>query len=569
MLPTGILGANGTRYTFNYDEDHKRLRETRTSSKGTRVTYNLHPDAANGLSFEQEIAENGTISNRHYISAGGMSIAVAVTTSLHTATPAAAIATINVVQYWHKGNLGSTVATTNAAGVVLGRYSYDPFGKRRDITGKYDPWGNLVIDWGESGANAGPDRGFTGHEHLDDVGIIHMNGRLYDPLIGRMMQADSYIQAMADMQNFNRFTYAMNNPLRYTDPSGNIFGIDDIIIYAFVALVTARATGIIDQQTFRMGLAILAGTLLGPGGALAFENAALAAATAGFAAGAISTGTWEGAFMGMASGMLFYGAGVVSGQGYLNLAPDSFGRVLVHAGAGCINARLSGGSCATGAATAGFTKAAGMYSGDAGGRELNTFKYAIIGGTASVIGGGKFANGAVTGAFQYLFNAEGEKAREERMRRLQGPGLNALRPYWEAIFGQDRPPASSIALIAAGGVEGSVFVAVVGTSLAVSPITFDTYGNSCFSGQACVQLGLGGFIGGGLSGQLGVGNPLTSGKSDGFGAFYNSGAAGAAGGSVMFSSGGVDGARGFAGVGTGASGGVQLCQSYYSCTKKD
>jgi hypothetical protein len=49
-----------------------------------RLSPRLHPDAANGLSFEQEIAPNNTITNRHYISAGGMSIAVLTTNGEHT-----------------------------------------------------------------------------------------------------------------------------------------------------------------------------------------------------------------------------------------------------------------------------------------------------------------------------------------------------------------------------------------------------------------------------------------------------------------------------------------------------
>jgi hypothetical protein len=71
-------------------------------------------------------------------------------------------ATITATQYWHKDHLGSTIAATDAAGAVVGRYSYDPFGKRRNISGSYDAFGNIVIDWGLTGAGAGPDRGFTG-----------------------------------------------------------------------------------------------------------------------------------------------------------------------------------------------------------------------------------------------------------------------------------------------------------------------------------------------------------------------------------------------------------------------
>jgi RHS repeat-associated protein len=60
----------------------------------------------------------------------------------------------------------------------------------------------------------------TEHEGLDELGIIHMNGRIYDPYIGRFMSADPYIQAPYELQSHNRYSYVMNNPLLYTDPSG-------------------------------------------------------------------------------------------------------------------------------------------------------------------------------------------------------------------------------------------------------------------------------------------------------------------------------------------------------------
>ena len=62
--------------------------------------------------------------------------------------------------------------------------------------------------------------GYTGHEHLDSLGLIHMNGRVYDPALGRFTQADPYIQDPTNSQSLNRYSYVENNPLKYTDPSG-------------------------------------------------------------------------------------------------------------------------------------------------------------------------------------------------------------------------------------------------------------------------------------------------------------------------------------------------------------
>jgi len=73
-------------------------------------------------------------------------------------------------------------------------------------------------------------RGFTGHEHLDAFGLINMNGRLYDPIIARFLSPDPFVQAPTFSQNFNRFTYAWNNPLRFIDPTGYFNqNIDDAI----------------------------------------------------------------------------------------------------------------------------------------------------------------------------------------------------------------------------------------------------------------------------------------------------------------------------------------------------
>ena len=61
---------------------------------------------------------------------------------------------------------------------------------------------------------------------MDGLGIIHMNGRIYDPTLGRFLQADPHIQAPMNSQNYNRYSYVLNNPMSYTDPSGYLFNTD-------------------------------------------------------------------------------------------------------------------------------------------------------------------------------------------------------------------------------------------------------------------------------------------------------------------------------------------------------
>jgi len=124
-------------------------------------------------------------------------------------------ATGNQLYYLHKDYQGSLLAVTYQNGNVAQRYAYDPWGRRRDP----GSWHNLTASEIEQ-ENFLFARGYTGHEHLDAFGLINMNGRMYDPLLGRMLSPDNYVQAPDNSQNFNRYSYALNNPLVYTDPDG-------------------------------------------------------------------------------------------------------------------------------------------------------------------------------------------------------------------------------------------------------------------------------------------------------------------------------------------------------------
>jgi len=84
------------------------------------------------------------------------------------------------------------------------------------FSASYDAWGNQTISTNAIGLS----RGYTGHEHWNIFGLIDMNGRFYDPLLGRFLSPDPYVQMPENPQNFNRYSYCLNNPLKYTDPSG-------------------------------------------------------------------------------------------------------------------------------------------------------------------------------------------------------------------------------------------------------------------------------------------------------------------------------------------------------------
>lgn len=85
----------------------------------------------------------------------------------------------------------------------------------------YDAWGKRTV-----APNSLPiDRGFTGHEHIDELGLINMNGRMYDPMQGVFLSPDRYIQNPSNPQNYNRYSYCLNNSLKYTDHTGESFTI--------------------------------------------------------------------------------------------------------------------------------------------------------------------------------------------------------------------------------------------------------------------------------------------------------------------------------------------------------
>ncbi len=128
------------------------------------------------------------------------------------------------VRYLHKDHLGSSELITDEFGSnALGvngdnRPAFGPWGQRR----MGDTWSNQAPTT-TTLVNGISTRGFTGHEMLDSAGIIHMNGRIYDPETARFLSPDPIIQELGNTQNFNRYSYVLNNPLRYTDPSGYCF----------------------------------------------------------------------------------------------------------------------------------------------------------------------------------------------------------------------------------------------------------------------------------------------------------------------------------------------------------
>ena len=135
-------------------------------------------------------------------------------------TPASMMATeTSVFEYVHRDHLGSVEAVTNEAGAELVVLGHDPHGERRknDWTARLT---RAEIETLLGGHGERVSRGFTGHEHLDRTGLVHMNGRVYDPRLGRFLSPDPIVGDPTSSQSWNLYSYVGNNPLSYVDPTG-------------------------------------------------------------------------------------------------------------------------------------------------------------------------------------------------------------------------------------------------------------------------------------------------------------------------------------------------------------
>jgi RHS repeat-associated protein len=285
----------------------------------------------------------------------------------------------------------------------------------------FDLNGTLLIDY-SAAVNSGSDRGFTGHEHLDEFGLVHMNGRLYDPRLGLFLQADPLLQDALNLQNYQRYAYCFNGPLGCTDPTGYFF------LTKWWKKVWHSSVG---RAVLSIAVAVTMQWYVLPTYFDLLATSWQAAAISGFSAGVVQSGDLKGALQGAFFAAAFSGIGAGFGEfDFANLDVGKFaGAVAAHAVVGCAQSVAGGGKCGPGALSAAFSKlvtpvTGPLATGADGGKDLSgvvvgTVVSAVVGGTAAELGGGKFANGAVTGAFGYLFNAA---ASELRKQYSQGKG---------------------------------------------------------------------------------------------------------------------------------------------------
>ena len=214
------------------------------------------------------------------------------------------------------GKLNFYKAFSDIQGSILSVYDIDS--GEQVFRASYDAWGRQEVEQNEINLQ----RGYCGHDMLSTYDLIDMGGRVYDPVIGRFLSCDNYVQEPDNSQNFNRYSYCLNNPLRYTDPTGELFGIDDIIMAAVIGGIMNTAmqgmSGNINScgdffKSFGIGaFAGASGACIGAGVNVAMTGGSFWSGAAGLANGISSTGFLAGAASGASAG---FASGLITGTG--------------------------------------------------------------------------------------------------------------------------------------------------------------------------------------------------------------------------------------------------------------
>lgn len=333
---------------------------------------------------------SGVVETKRYI--GG----VLIQTSFSNGTP-------TTKRFVYPDALGSTDVITNESGTLQERLSFDGHGSRRTTS----DWRYGVSSYTPTNTNDG----FTGHEHLDPFGLIHMNGRVYDPKVGRFIQADP----MTDkgIQGLNRYSYVNNNPFTLTDPTG-YFSWNRALRTVAAIVITVYTGGAASGAWTFFGASIQAGSVAAFGVSVA----------GGFAAGAVQTGTLKGGLYGAFGAAAFFGVGQAFTQanaswaytgGQLN-GIGTVAKTVSHGIAGGVMSDLQGGKFGHGFVSAGVTQAASPQIQNLRGITSQIVGAAVLGGTVSAATGGKFANGAITAAFSHAFNDVAHGAARQKVQ---------------------------------------------------------------------------------------------------------------------------------------------------------
>jgi RHS repeat-associated protein len=193
-----LIAFAGNSTQFSYNHTHQRWKQVAQYAAVTETTRYI------GGLMEKVDRTGQPTEFRHFIP-GGSNGAIYTRRSDGTAS----------TYYVTSDHLGSGDLILDSAAAVLARESFTAFGARRGSN-----WQGLPSTGDYTVFQGTTRRGFTGHEMLDSVSLVHMNGRVYDPYVGRFLSPDPIIQTLGLSQALNPFSYVMNNPLALVDPTG-------------------------------------------------------------------------------------------------------------------------------------------------------------------------------------------------------------------------------------------------------------------------------------------------------------------------------------------------------------
>ena len=192
----------------------------------------------------------------------------------------------NTIAVRENGTVKTYLAFTDNLGSIL---SVMDENGAKVFDASYDAWGKQTVTLNSIGLH----RGYTGHEMLNEFDIINMNGRLYDPVLGRFFSPDNYVQMPDNSQNFNRYSYCLNNPLKYSDPSGESL---ELVAFALFGMGNSMMQASYEgKSVWKAGALSLLSSAASYGIGEAFKNAAatvgnelLRAGAHGLASGVVS-----------------------------------------------------------------------------------------------------------------------------------------------------------------------------------------------------------------------------------------------------------------------------------------
>ena len=344
------------------------------------------------------------------------------------------------VWYLHKDQLGSILRVSDATGKVEKSFWYDPWGKRIESEHNFEkdnlrPGEKLSDSWS---------RGFTGHEHLDAFALVHMNGRVFDPIRAVFLSADPIGINIYSSQGLNPYIYVSHRPFAAVDPTG-YFDLVGGIIGGIIGGLTGGPGGLVagfviggneDVQEFVKEnwreIVVIAATVAVASipGVNVIALGMMAGAVGGGLSAALYGGSFsdvlEASFKGAIIGGISAGVGIGVATGNL----EGFAAYAVNGVVSGASSSTNGGDFWTGfgIGLVNHGVAANLHSTAAyrNSPSLRIATAATLGGTISEVSGGKFANGALSSAFQATLYESTRMVQEREYRQLTSDEVHEL-----------------------------------------------------------------------------------------------------------------------------------------------